>query len=81
MKCSMGFWVVLILAVVFILFFLSPLVLRWIAPSGWEEIAHLGDAYGVVNTLFSGLAFAFLVLALVMQQGELNEQPGPDIGG
>lgn len=49
------------------------LLLRWFLVS-WGDQASFGDMYGVTNTLFSGLAFALLVLTLLMQKEELSLQ-------
>lgn len=39
-----------------------------------NEFNAFGDAFGALNTLFSGLAFAALVVALLMQRQELANQ-------
>jgi len=41
---------------------------------GWDERGSFGDMFGAFNTLFSGLAFAAVTLALFCQQKELKEQ-------
>ena len=39
-----------------------------------EELGQFGDAFGALNTLFSGLAFSALILTLWMQREELTLQ-------
>lgn len=39
-----------------------------------EKYGTYGDAYGSLNTLFSGWAFALLLISLFMQRRELQEQ-------
>lgn len=39
-----------------------------------EKISELGDAFGALNTLFSGLAFAGVILAIFLQQQGLELQ-------
>lgn len=40
----------------------------------WRERGQFGDMFGVVNSTFSGLAFAGIILALVLQSKELQYQ-------
>ncbi|MFO1042768.1 MAG: hypothetical protein U0941_13325 [Planctomycetaceae bacterium] len=44
------------------------------AVFNWSDLATIGDAFGIVNSLFSGLAFAGVLVALKMQQMELKLQ-------
>ncbi|WP_372404962.1 putative phage abortive infection protein [Acinetobacter piscicola] len=39
-----------------------------------EKYGTYGDSYGSLNTLFSGLAFAVLIISMFMQRQELREQ-------
>lgn len=39
-----------------------------------EKYGTFGDTYGALNTLFSGLAFAVLIITMLMQRQELKEQ-------
>ena len=42
---------------------------------GWAKSAHeLGDSFGLANALFSGLAFAGVIVALLMQRDDLGQQ-------
>lgn len=45
-----------------------------IAQKIGEKYGTYGDSYGALNTLFSGLAFAFLILSLFLQRNELKTQ-------
>lgn len=49
-------------------------VLAHFVPSGPTVRGQVGDAFGVVNALFSGLALAGVVLAILMQREELQLQ-------
>ncbi len=40
----------------------------------WAVRGQLGDSFGVLNTLFSGLAFAGIVLTILLQRKELSLQ-------
>ncbi len=46
----------------------------WWAPSTLEGRGQFGDWFGAVNALFSGLALAGVIVALVMQRKELGYQ-------
>ncbi len=46
---------------------------RWI-NSTLEEAGQFGDTFGVVNALFSGLAFAGIIIALILQREDLQIQ-------
>ena len=41
---------------------------------GWQERGQFGDLFGSVNALFSGLAFAGLIYAILLQRQELSLQ-------
>ncbi|MCJ1866914.1 hypothetical protein GOY78_25340, partial [Klebsiella quasipneumoniae subsp. similipneumoniae] len=38
-----------------------------------RQAALLGDSFGIVNSLFSGLAFAGVIITIALQRQELNE--------
>jgi len=40
----------------------------------WEGRGQFGDLFGSINALFSGLAFAGLIYAILLQRRELNLQ-------
>lgn len=50
----------------------SPLIARWLVGPG--EAGALGDTFGAVNAIFSGLAFAGVILAISLQHDELKLQ-------
>ena len=65
------FWIASAVVIVMWLFnaFIYPL---WV-PS-LSSRASNGDAFGAVNALFSGLAFAGLIYTMIMQRQELEMQ-------
>ncbi len=69
-------WVVASVAIVLVLFagyhlLIANDVLGLSIP---EKYGSIGDSYGALNTLFSGLAFAVLIVALLLQKRELGLQ-------
>ncbi len=46
----------------------------YLAISNSDERGHFGDMFGAVNALFSGLAFAGLIITLILQRQELGLQ-------
>jgi hypothetical protein len=52
---------------------LSPEILNRYANE-WSEKGTIGDSFGAVNALFSGLAFAGLIFAILLQRKELKLQ-------
>ena len=71
MKNLKYFWIASVVVVVMWLFnaFIYPM---WV-PS-LSSRASNGDAFGAVNALFSGLAFAGLIYTMIMQRQELEMQ-------
>lgn len=49
-------------------------ILVYISFPDWQTRAQFGDVFGVVNALFSGLAFAGLVYAILLQREDLALQ-------
>lgn len=48
--------------------------LTWpVTTSSIEKAGVFGDSFGVINTLFSGSAFAGLIITILLQRKELNE--------
>lgn len=41
---------------------------------GWSERGQFGDMFGGLNALFSGLAFAGVIIAIILQKEELRLQ-------
>jgi hypothetical protein len=66
--------VLAIFAGIFLLWIATPFLVRTIVPESLEQRAHLGELYGVFNALFSGLAFAGVILAILLQRKELALQ-------
>lgn len=73
------FWVFLLcVAVVLLVIWFYPIIypvwVKYYLPTTWENQGLFGDSYGVVNSFFSGLAFAGLVVAILLQRKELKLQ-------
>lgn len=64
----------LAIALVFLLWFLFGFGLPWYLYPGDRQVQRgtLGDQFGAVNSLFSGLAFAAIALALFIQARQLT---------
>lgn len=66
-------WISLSISIVIIIFYGTWYqVTTWYGPS--KTISELGDSFGYSNTLFSGLAFAVLIVTLFLQMKELELQ-------
>jgi len=61
-------------AIVFLLWGGGFLILRYGLIGDWETRAQAGDTFGGITSLFSGLAFAGLIVTLWMQRHELRLQ-------
>ena len=59
---------------VLLLWSIYPLALKLVFNKDWNSLGPFGDTYGALNTLFSGLAFAVLILSLFLQRKELEAQ-------
>ena len=70
------FWPLIIgsAVLVFVLWGGGFLVLRYGLIGDWETRAQAGDTFGGITSLFSGLAFAGLIVTLWMQRHELRLQ-------
>ena len=66
-------WSIILILFVFLLFFASLgfVCTHWI---DWQTRGTFGDSFGALNALFSGLAFAGLIVTLIMQKDELSMQ-------
>jgi hypothetical protein len=64
-----GFFVGIVLAWI-LLGFVAPL---WITDKDMPSAGQLGDMFGMVNSLFSGLAFLAAITAVLLQTVELEE--------
>ncbi len=61
-------------AVIVVAFWLSALWVGHAFFPNWQERGQFGDLFGSVNALFSGLAFAGLIYAILLQRQELSLQ-------
>lgn len=72
-RMNMAFVAVAMIAAVLILWATTLFVVPLLVP-GLAERALFGETFGWVEALFSGLAFAGLILALLMQREDLHNQ-------
>jgi len=63
-------WAALGVTVVWLVF----AVLIFFIGKDWPTRGQFGDVFGVLNCLFSGLAFAGVIISILMQKEELNLQ-------
>lgn len=49
-------------------------LIHWTGPDHAAATGQFGDSFGALNTLFSGLAFAVLIVTLLLQRHEMEEQ-------
>lgn len=61
----------LIVTAVLIIWLASFLVMTQVGEN-WSERGTIGDSFGAVNALFSGLAFAVLIYAIILQREDLK---------
>ena len=64
------FWLILSFVVTFWLVF----VMEWFPWWVTDQRGQFGDSFGVINALFSGLAFAGVICAILLQKKELELQ-------
>lgn len=67
------FWFLLILVIVFSYLAILLYLTYPISELSIEKAGQLGDSFGVVNSIFSGLAFIALVITIYLQQKEISE--------
>jgi hypothetical protein len=60
-------------AVIMLIQAFIALAVYWLLPD-WQTRGQFGDVFGVVNALFSGLAFAGLIYAILLQRQDLALQ-------
>jgi hypothetical protein len=64
---------------VLIIWLAYPFIISWhvvadLFPKiGWASRGVVGDSFGALNTLFSGLAVAGLIYTILLQQYQINE--------
>lgn len=56
---------------VIIIWILSGVIVYYVASS-WSDRGTIGDMFGAVNALFSGLAFAALIYTIILQREEIG---------
>lgn len=72
------FWPIII--TIFVVWALFPVLLGWYMSTftgcvqNFAERGQFGDSYGALNTLFSGLAFAGVIVAIFLQKEQLELQ-------
>ena len=59
--------------VVFIIWGISFIVVFY-GMKDWNDRGNLGDSFGGINALFSGLAFAGIIYTILLQKKELTQQ-------
>lgn len=64
----------LIAAIFVVVFWSASFAWIYVSVGDWEVRGQLGDMFGAVNSLFSGLAFAGLIVTLILQRKDLNLQ-------
>ena len=77
MKTGFKWWVFAIVCVLVLgIWWLNPFIVARCFPHGADKwsAAEFGDQFGVVNALFSGLAFAAVFFALLAQRDQLKMQ-------
>lgn len=72
MKSSISPFIILTVIVAIVWF--SSIAVIYFAFPDWQLRGSFGDAFGSVNSLFSGLALAGVVYALILQRKELQMQ-------
>ncbi|MCB0714230.1 MAG: hypothetical protein KDD67_18035 [Ignavibacteriae bacterium] len=60
------------LGVVGVLYLIAIIVISNFIPGSWEERGTIGDSFGIVNSVFTALAFAAVVVSLWYQRKELQ---------
>lgn len=66
---------ILIFALVFVIWvFLPEVLFKYNNLISLADKGLYGDSYGAINTLFSGFAFAGLIIAILLQREELQLQ-------
>lgn len=66
-------WFLIISIILLVLVVVYPFIIKWIFET-WQISGTFGDSYGALNALFSGLAFAGLIITILIQKKELKNQ-------
>ncbi len=64
------YWLLGIIFLVWMLFYL----IEYSSSLNWTDLGQIGDSFGALNTLFSGLAFAGVIYTILLQHKELGLQ-------
>jgi hypothetical protein len=64
----------IIVAIAALLFVIGLWLITYFTLKGQNERGTFGDMFGSVNALFSGLAFAGIILTILLQSRELSLQ-------
>jgi hypothetical protein len=68
-------WPVLLVVALFLLFLMAVLLSWWpFSGMSWSLRSELGESFGVLSALFNGLAFAGLIITILIQSRELRLQ-------
>lgn len=73
-KNSIPKWLYYILPIVIIGLWVISFLSIYFGFNNWSERGAFGDLFGSINALFSGLAFAGLIVAILLQRQELQLQ-------
>ncbi len=68
-----GWPIYLLFCIIILVWFLTPFVVAHLVENKAER-GQLGDLFGTINALFSGLAFAGVIVAIFLQREELQLQ-------
>lgn len=68
-------WIIGFVIVAFVLYASAIIILTWpISELSIEKSGQFGDSFGVLTSLFSGLAFAGIIITILMQRIDLQIQ-------
>lgn len=56
---------------IIVIYFLSAVIIYFLADN-WSDRGTIGDMFGAVNALFSGLAFVALIYTIILQREEIK---------
>lgn len=74
MKKTSEIWIAVIIVLsILCVWVITPMILSWQIETP-ERRGLFGDSFGALNSLFSGLAFAGVIIAILLQRNELKLQ-------
>jgi hypothetical protein len=65
-------WAAIVACVIVALWMATPFFVRQLYPEDVATRGQFGDIFGSVNALFSGLAVAGVIVAILIQRGQQN---------